>query len=115
MPYLYLLFSRIFWGDIISKSIDLASMSRTWIAGEDIANKMTRFIIVFSYASKALLRGKSLNEDGVTRPAVGPELVKRGLLTQEELDSMSENPCWQPYYCLQMIRELLVEAHTRPW
>ena len=91
-------------------------MSRTWIAGEDIADKMTRFIIVFSYASKALLRGKSLDEDDVDRPAVGPELVERGLLTQEELDSMSENPCWQqPYYCLQMIRELLVEAHTRPW
>eukprot|EP00571_Detonula_confervacea_P012224 CAMPEP_0172297716 /NCGR_PEP_ID=MMETSP1058-20130122/634_1 /TAXON_ID=83371 /ORGANISM="Detonula confervacea, Strain CCMP 353" /LENGTH=451 /DNA_ID=CAMNT_0013006895 /DNA_START=372 /DNA_END=1727 /DNA_ORIENTATION=- len=102
--------SRIFWGDIISKSIELGTMNRNWITDGDLADRMSRFIVVFSYASKAILRGKSLNEDGEE----GPALVKRGLLTQEELDDMHDNPCWQPHYCIQMIREILVEAHSVP-
>jgi len=102
--------SRIFWGDIISKSLELGMMNRSWIANEDLADRMSRFVILFSYASKALLRGKSLNEDGED----GPALVKRGLLTQEELDDMHNNPCWQPHYCLHVIREILVEAHSVP-
>ncbi|KAL7543174.1 hypothetical protein ACHAXR_013502 [Thalassiosira sp. AJA248-18] len=102
--------SRMEWGDIISKSIELGTMNRNWIADEDLADRMSRFIVLFSYSSKALLRGKSLDEDGED----GQDLVNRGLLTREELVDMHANPCWQPHYCLHMIRDILVAAHSVP-
>lgn len=85
-------------------------MNRRWIRDEDLANRMSRFIILFSYTSKSLLRGKSIAEEWED----GPALVKRGLLTQAELDDMHSHPCWQPHYCLDMIRAIIVEAHTVP-
>lgn len=36
------------------------------------------------------------------------------LQTQEELDYMHDCPCWQPHFCLQMIRAIVVEAHKIP-
>lgn len=101
---------RVFWGDIISKSLDLATMNRRWIADEQIGDRINRFIVVFGYACKSLLHGKSLAEEGQD----GAELVSRGLLTQEELDDMHHNSCWQPYYCIEVIRALLFEAHKVP-
>jgi len=102
--------SRIYWGDIISKCLELGMMNRNWIDDEDLADKMSRFIIIFGYACKALLRGKSLKEEGED----GMDLVKRGLLMQEELDDMDAIPCWQPQFCIHVIREILIEAHSIP-
>jgi hypothetical protein len=99
--------SRIFWGDIISSSLDLGMMNRRWLEDDDLMDKCSRFIVVFSYACKSLLRGKSLKDEGED----GPSLVKKGLLTQKELDLMHEYPSWQPYFCLDMIREVILQAH----
>lgn len=101
---------RTHWGDIVSKSLDLATMGRSWIVDEELAARMSRFVVLFGYASKSLLRGTSLGGEG----GDGPDLVRRGLMTQEELDDMHGNPCWQPHYCLQMIRLILVQVHKSP-
>lgn len=101
---------RIHWGDIVSKSLDLATMGRSWIVDEELAARMSRFIVLFGYASKSLLRETSLGEEG----GDGADLVRRGLMTQEELDDMHGTPCWQPYYCLHMIRLILVQVHNSP-
>ena len=102
--------SRIFWGDIISKSLELAMMNRRWFANEEWQDKLSGYIIVFGYSCKSLLRGKSLTEEGED----GKCLVKRGLISQKELDLMHDTPSWQPHFCLDMIREIIVQLHTIP-
>lgn len=100
----------MFWGDIISRCLDLNIMNRRWVADQDLGDRMSRWIIAYSYASKALLRGRSLADEEED----GSALVARGILTGEELDGMHEFPCWQPHFCLEMIRAVLVEAHKVP-
>ena len=102
--------SRIFWGDIVSSSLELGMMNRRWLSDDDLMDKFSRFIVVFSYACKSLLRGKSLKDEGED----GPSLVKKGLLAQKELDIMHEYPSWQPYFCLDVIREVILQAHMTP-
>ena len=85
-------------------------MNRRWIADTDCGDRLSRFIIAYAYACKALLRGSSLADEEED----GKALVKRGILTQEELDHMHTYPCWQPHFCLEMIRAIIVEAHKVP-
>ena len=85
-------------------------MNRTWFANEELQDKLSGYIIVFGYSCKSLLRGKSLNEEGED----GKDLVKRRLISQKELDLMHNTPCWQPHFCLDMIREIIVQLHTIP-
>mmetsp|Transcript_12356 Transcript_12356/g.18990 ORF Transcript_12356/g.18990 Transcript_12356/m.18990 type:complete len:453 (+) Transcript_12356:45-1403(+) len=102
--------SRIFWGDIITKCIDLGVMNRRWFNHEDLQNQISRFIVVYSFACKALLRGTSLNEEG----GDGPRLVERGLLSQQELDLMDGSPSWQPFFCLETLRAIVVQIYGIP-
>jgi predicted membrane chloride channel (bestrophin family) len=102
--------SRVFWGDIITQSLDFAMMNRRYIADKELSDRMSRYIIAFCYASMALLRGSSLGEEG----GQGPALVDRGILTKEELDHMQQFPCWQPQWILDVIRAIVVEAHKVP-
>ncbi len=88
----------------------MGMMNRRWFADEDLQDQMSRFIVVFSYACKSLLRGKSLMGEGED----GPALVQRGLLTQKELDLMHKSPSWQPHFCLDVIREIIVQLHMIP-
>ncbi|KAK1741029.1 bestrophin family protein [Skeletonema marinoi] len=102
--------ARIFWGDIISKSLDLGIMNRRWFDDAELQNQMSRFIVVYSYACKALLRGQSLtHEEGD-----GSALVERGLLSQQELDLMDSSPSWQPFFCLEVIRAIVVQFYGIP-
>eukprot|EP00984_Skeletonema_dohrnii_P020107 scaffold9720_cov122-Skeletonema_dohrnii-CCMP3373.AAC.3 len=102
--------SRIFWGDIISKCLELGMMNRRWFNHVELQDQLSRFIVVYSYACKSLLRGKSLTEEGED----GAALVERGLLTQHELDLMDSSPSWQPHFCLDIIREVIVQLHMIP-
>mmetsp|Transcript_36691 Transcript_36691/g.82517 ORF Transcript_36691/g.82517 Transcript_36691/m.82517 type:complete len:421 (+) Transcript_36691:330-1592(+) len=103
--------AHLHWGDMISKCLDLAIMNRRWIAHRALGDKLSRWIIVYAYASKALLRGSSL---GAADDVDGPGLVDRGILSREELDAVCDSPCWQPYFAIEMIRAVLVEAHKVP-
>ena len=64
-------------------------------------------IIVFAWACKAQLNGRSLVH------AEGPPLVARGMLEQAELDAIGEQAGWQPYYCLDVLRAVMSEAWRR--
>jgi len=88
----------------------MGMMNRRWFADEELQDQMSRLIVVFSYACKSLLRGKSLMGEGED----GPALVQRGLLTQKELDLMHKSPSWQPHFCLDVIREIIVQLHMIP-
>jgi hypothetical protein len=88
----------------------MGMMNRRWFADEELQDQLSRFVVVFSYACKSLLRGKSLAEEGED----GPALVQRGLLTQKELDLMHTYPCWQPHFCLDVIREVILQLHLIP-
>ena len=85
-------------------------MNSRWFDNEELQDRFSRFIVVYSYACKSLLQGKSLTAEGED----GPALVKRGLLSQQELDILESSPCWQPHFCLDVIREVLVQLHMVP-
>jgi len=102
--------SRIFWGDIISKCLELGMMNRRWFNHEELQDQLSRFIVVYSYACKSLLRGKTLTSEGED----GTELVRKGLLTKRELQIMHSSPSWQPHFCLDVIREVIVKLHMIP-
>lgn len=85
-------------------------LNRRWIANGALNDRMSRYIIAYSYSSMALLRGISLaEEDGR-----GKELVERGILTEDELDYLEEYPFWQPHFFIELIRAVLIEAYKIP-
>lgn len=98
---------RIIWGTIISTSADVTRMASNWIVDEAFANRFCRFVVVFSYASKALLRGNSLEDFDEE----GEKLIEREFLTREELQDMTQYDGWQPQYCLDMLDAIWIEAH----
>ena len=85
-------------------------MNRRWFDHEELQDQLSRFIVVFSYACKALLRGKSLTAEGED----GADLVKKGLLTKHEHSIMHNSPSWQPHFCLDVIREVVLKLHMIP-
>ena len=98
---------RIIWGKIISTSLDATRMASYWMMDDVHSDRFCRFVVVFAYACKALLRGNSLGDPNEE----GQDLVERGFLTQEELDEMENELGWQPYFCLDLLGEILIEAH----
>jgi len=103
---------RVLWGNIIHECIDFSQQVSTWVIHEEYADRLNRLIIVFPYACKAQLRGVSLADPS----EAGAELVKKGLLTEEELSYMQSNPAWQPQYFLHLIRttvaRVFIEEYT---
>ncbi len=85
-------------------------MNRRFFDNEELQDRFSRFIVVYSYACKSLLRGKSLKAEGED----GPALVKRGLLSQQELDIMESRQSWQPHFCLDVIREVVLQLYMVP-
>lgn len=98
------------WGDMISRCLDMGRMNRCLIANQQIGDRMSRFIVAYAFATKALLRGSHLG----TKEGEGAELVKRGILAQEELDALCAQPCWQPHFCVEILYTCIIEAHKLP-
>jgi ion channel-forming bestrophin family protein len=96
---------RIFWGNIISTSSNITRMASNWILDDELKNRFCRFVVVFAYSSKALLRGNSLADD-----EEGEGLIRRDFLTREEMDDMSRYIGWEPQYCLNMLDAIWIEA-----
>lgn len=97
---------RQLWGKIISQCLDIAMQVNGWIVVPDIAQRFTRYIIMYSYACKCQLRHISLCDDGV-----GNDLVDHGLLTKSELLDLQSHPSWQPNYFLGLMRQMVVQAY----
>lgn len=62
--------------------------------------------ITFAYACKAQLRGNSIKN----KVEDGANLVRRGVLAQEELDMIGKQTAWQPYYCIDAMRAVMNEG-----
>ena len=98
---------RVLWERIITASLDLGRMNRAYISDDEYADRFSRFIVVFAYTCKALLRGNPL-----AHPLeAGEELIRKGYLTREELDDMADYETSQPHYCLEMLTAILVESY----
>lgn len=97
---------RQLWGQIITGCLDLAMQVNRWIANQDIADRFNRFLIVYSYACKGLLRHESLWKSGD-----GKALISRRLLTVNELREIEEHPCWEPHFCIEVMRQLLANTY----
>jgi len=98
---------RVLWGDLIYASISTVQQGRCWICNEDQVHRLSSTVIVFAYACKAQLRGKSLcKEDGL-------KLVQRGILSREELDVATIQSGWEPYYFLDVMRAVISQASFR--
>ena len=102
--------ARKYWGDIISRSLELNMLNIRWINSGVLNDRISRYIIAYCYASMALLKGTSLAADDGN----GKELVERGVLTQDELDYLEEYPFWQPHFFIELIRAVIVEAYKMP-
>jgi putative membrane protein len=99
---------RIVWGRLVSVSLDLTRMVSYWMVDPSFGDTFNRWVVVFAFACKALVRGHSLGEP----EEEGQALVTRGYLTKAELQDMEENSLgWQAQYCLDMMGTILVEAH----
>ena len=100
---------RSLWGQIIINSIRICQQSRLWIHCEQLNDRIDCLAITFAFACKAMLRGNSIgsaDEDG-------NGLVRRGVLAQEELDQISSDSAWQPFYCIDAIRATVNEGLVR--
>ena len=101
---------RVLWGAIISTSADATRMASNWILDDLVATRFCRWVVVFAYASKALLRGNSLAHPDEE----GEALMERKMLTREELDEMEAVDGWKPQYCLDMLDAIWIAAHSPP-
>jgi putative membrane protein len=99
---------RQLWGGIITHCLDLSMQVNRWIAEDDISDRFNRFLILYGYACKALLRQQPLGDT----VGDGASLVERGLLTENELKEIHDFPCWEPHYCLEVMRELVAKTYT---
>lgn len=102
---------RMLWGDIIQNCLDFSRKATLWIVDQDYCDRLNRYIIAFPYAAKAQLRGLSLTDETES----GSMLVERGYLTQEELDFLSEHPCWEPEFILDLMRAVVAKVMLDQW
>jgi len=94
------------WGQIITGCLDISMQANRWIADQHIVDCFNRFLIIFSYACKCLLQQSSLSDSGD-----GNKLMSRYVMTLDELVEFQQHPSWEPYFCLEMLRELLQSAY----
>jgi len=99
---------RCSWGRICQGSLDMASVSSCWYPA-DLADRMATFIIVLAHCAKAACRGNTLQSQDES----GADLVRRGLLEQDELDDMVRQQGWQVQYCLTVMYSIEREAKMR--
>jgi hypothetical protein len=102
---------RMLWGEIIQNCLDFSRKATLWILDQSYADRLNRYIIAFPYAAKAQLRGLSLTDETES----GSMLVARGYLTQEELDFLADNPCWEPEFILDLMRAVVAKTIIEQW
>jgi putative membrane protein len=100
---------RSLWGNIIILSIRICQQSRLWIHSEQLNDRIDCLAITFAYTCKAMLRGNSIDHEEED----GHELVRKGVLAPEELDVISNEAAWQPFYCIDALRAAVNEGLVR--
>ena len=97
---------RTLWGAIIVNSIRICQQSRLWIHDELLNDRVDCLAITFAFVCKAMLRGHCISDDEED----GKVLVRKGVLAQEELDVITKEAAWQPYYCIDALRATINEG-----
>jgi len=97
---------RTLWGAIIVNSIRICQQSRLWIHDELLNDRVDCLAITFTFVCKAMLRGHCISDDEED----GKVLVRKGVLAQEELDVITQEAAWQPYYCIDALRATINEG-----
>lgn len=96
--------ARCLWGKLIYAAVHAAQQGSSWIQNSNLRDGFVKYLIVFPYASKAMLRGKSLKDE----MEEGPTMVSSGLLSQEELNEIAATN-WEPHFCIDMLRAIMNE------
>eukprot|EP00984_Skeletonema_dohrnii_P010664 scaffold4179_cov71-Skeletonema_dohrnii-CCMP3373.AAC.5 len=94
---------RVLWGTIIVSSIRMAQQAHLWIKEPALVHRLSCLSIIFAYCCKAHLRGLGLDDD----TEGGSKLLRKGVISQEELDLISRQSGWQPYYCIDAMRAVV--------
>mmetsp|Transcript_38030 Transcript_38030/g.64998 ORF Transcript_38030/g.64998 Transcript_38030/m.64998 type:complete len:433 (+) Transcript_38030:1-1299(+) len=97
---------RTLWGTLIVYSIRIAQQGHLWIENEALSHRLGYLAVTFAYACKAQLRGNKIEHDEED----GPELVRKGIISQEEMDVIARQTAWQPYYCIDAMRAAINEG-----
>jgi len=95
---------RCLWGSLIYAAINTVQQGRCWISNEDQVQRLSSTVIVFAYACKAQLRGSSLSKEE------GRKLIQKGFLSRAELDVVTTQSGWEPYYFLDVMRAVISQA-----
>lgn len=100
---------RTLWGAIIVNSIRICQQSRLWIHDDLLNDRVDCLAITFAFVCKAMLRSHCIGDDEED----GKVLVRKGVLAQEELDVITQEAAWQPYYCIDALRATINEGLVR--
>ena len=91
---------RCLWGDLIFSAINLAQQGQSSFHDKENLRRLCCLIVNFAFACKSQLYGRSIEDDG-------DYLLKRGLISKEELQTVASRLGWQPYYFLGGMREII--------
>lgn len=97
---------RVLWGTIIVCTIRLSQQAHLWIKDPALVDRLSCLAITYAYCCKAHLRGKGIEDD----TEGGAILLKKGVISQEELDLISNQNGWQPFYCIDAMRATIFEG-----
>lgn len=98
---------RIVWGDIMSTCVDLDQMNHTFIKDDGVTDRLSRFIIVFVYACKSILRHESVLDN------YSKHFQDEKILSESDLLLMKKNKGWEPQYALNIIRHMVADTFNR--
>merc|ERR1740121_3476534 len=100
---------RRLWGAMSVNLFDIAIRVSRFIKNIDIADDLFRYLICYGYACKSLLRHESC-ADEENEDLEG--MIQKGLLTPKEVDIIWNNPCWEPQFFIELIRQHLEKAYS---
>ena len=92
---------------MMQTTLHVTILNRAGITDKKYGDRLSRYAAAFPYVCKALLRGKSVTDPGES----GQDLVARGLLSQDELDDFKMHPCWEPYYIIDLMNNVVANCY----
>ncbi|KAK3280918.1 hypothetical protein CYMTET_11259 [Cymbomonas tetramitiformis] len=99
---------RCLWGKQIFASIELMQQSASWIDDTKLYDTTRRYIVLFAFACKALLRDEPFCSTKKDQRLLLHGIVP--LTTAEEVRNINDLAGWLPYFCLEVLRKTVTKA-----